>query len=142
MKVLLLGNVRGGMQQFLGPSLNAGPIQGLALCFDAVPTNIAVLKKLQRMVQAAHEQQATKGNSETIFPLFAQLCCIHQLALARRASVYGFGGLWASVVRLGHLMESNAFRRQFRRALLHVLATSLNSFLFPPCLQRVRNGKV
>ena len=114
---------------FLGPSLNAGPIQGLALCFDAVPTNIAVLKQLQRMVQAAHEKQAANGDSKTIFPLFPQLCCIHQLALARRACVYSFGGLWASLVRLGHLLESNSFRRQFRRALLQVV---VNNFEFVP----------
>lgn len=96
------------------------PIQGTILCWDSLKTNVSLHKHLRLMVHVKHQ---CDGFAQ-IFPLLANVCMIHQLALARRPIVYHYNGLWSSIVRLSHLFEVSTFRQQFRSALIRVICSN------------------
>lgn len=102
------------------------PIQALAVCMDALATNLAVIKQMRTAVLVKQKQ-----DRDTIYP-FLQVCClIHQLALSRRILLNGFPQFYSSIVRLAHLFEVGAFRLQFRKAMLSVIH---KSFSYVPVL--------
>lgn len=113
------------------------PISAIALCFDSLVTNLAVLK----VIRGALFEQLKKDRADAdtahhtvhpIHPVWTVCCLIHQLALSRRHIVLGFSSYWSSVVRLGHLFEVHAFRQQFRRSLLFVVVS--NAFHYIPAM--------
>ena len=98
------------------------PIQVTTICFDSLATNLSVLKQLRALV---YEKHSGFGSQPPTWCLMMAIpCLIHQLALSRRSLLNGFAsvGYWSTVVRLAHLMEVSNFRRQFRRAMLAVIA--------------------
>lgn len=123
-----------GMDKDLACKVN---IQGLALCFDSLPTNLAMLKKFRAAVCQKHLSQGCKWHKQ-IFPLLAFCCSIHQLALARKVLIHGFPGVWSSIVRLAHLFEVHSFRIQFRSAVLQVIASN---FSYVVCSQLPQEGR-
>ena len=48
-------------------------------------------------------------------------CCNHQLCLVRKPTVLAIERLWATIVRLGHLMETHSFRRALATALVALI---------------------
>ena len=48
-------------------------------------------------------------------------CCNHQLSLIRKPAVLSIPNFWTTIVRLGHLMETQSFRRSFAAALVALL---------------------
>ena len=111
------------------------PIQALVLSFDSLVTNMAMLK---RMRAAQHEKRVELQVKGVIAPILAICCGIHQLALTRKSLVLRFGGVWTSIVRLGHLFEAHSFRRQFQAALLQVV---VSSYSYVACSSLPRSAK-
>lgn len=104
----------------VGSSAAKVPIQALAMCFDSLPTNLAVLKHFRSAVRKKHLQEGHRQ----IFPVFAVCCVIHKLALIRKPLLLGFAGFWSTLVRLGHLFEAHSFRAQMRTAIIQVVCQS------------------
>ena len=116
-----LGKVPGRFEDLQLPvNLTDGiPLQAVALCCDALATNVAVIKELRGAVHAKTQLEET-----TVYPFISFFCGIHQLALARKSLIFGFSNFWSSITRLSHLMEVQNFRTQFRAAMVHVICGS------------------
>lgn len=117
-----LGQVPARFRQFsIPPDLAKNiPVQALALCSDALATNVAVIKEIRAAVCA--KQQAERDHK--IYPFVSFFCAIHQLALSRKSIIYGFSNFWSSIARLAHLFEVSSFRVQFRSALVQEICSS------------------
>ena len=109
--------LRFGAETFAGSSPGKIPIQCLAVSFDSVKTNLAVLKGLRNAAFLKHRSSDTTE----IFPLLSTRCGLHQVALSRKQILFYFSHHWSSIVRLGHLFEANSFRLQFGKAMLQVI---------------------
>lgn len=48
-------------------------------------------------------------------------CCNHQLCLVRKPTVLSIERFWATIVRLGHLLEVHSFRRSLAAALVKLI---------------------
>lgn len=98
-----LGQVPARFHRFsIPPDLTKNiPVQALALCSDALATNVAVIKEIRTAVCA--KQQAERDHK--IYPFLSFFCAIHQLALSRKSIIYGFANFWSSITRLAHLFE-------------------------------------
>lgn len=127
---LWLGAVSTRFQTFKLPENLAErvPIQGLAVCFDSLVTNLSVFKDIRSAIHRQHTKDPKDGH---VYPALAVCCLIHQLALSRKATLMGFPGYWSAVVRLGHIFEVQSFRLQFRRALLSVVYDSFQYVAVP-----------
>lgn len=92
-------------------------IQGSLFCWDSLKTNIAILKQLRYMTHLHHLQ----SGHDTLHPVLANKCLLHQCALLRKPSLYHFAGFWSSIVRLSHLFEVSSFRQYFKSALIRTI---------------------
>lgn len=128
--VLFLGRVSKRLESF-GLLVNFAaqvPIQALAVCMDALATNLAVIKQMRSAIVAQHKSREP-WQENPVYPLFQVSCLIHQLALSRRVALNGFPQFYSSIVRLAHLFEVGTFRLQFRKALIAVIC---DSFQYAP----------
>lgn len=111
---------------------NHVPIQCVAICWDSLKTNLAVLKGLRNTVYLRlQELKSSADRSGQIFQLFAQRCGLHQVALCRKTLIFYYPQHWSSIVRLAHLFESHSFRVQFRKSLVTVIASSFELIAVP-----------
>ena len=94
------------------------PIQALAVVWDSLRTNQAVMKGLR---QSVHKDGSSSSKA---FPLIAFRCALHQLSLIRKHLIFWFPGYWSTIVRLGHLFEIRSFRSSVRRAILKLVISS------------------
>ena len=92
----------------------------MVLVGDALRTNDAVVK-LERQLQAAGAQQQGKAPRLLLVRL---KCTLHQIALIRKPVVLSVRQYWSTLVRFGHLMESQAFRRQICLATVQLAQSS------------------
>ena len=67
-------------------------------------------------------------------------CCNHQLSLVRRPAVLSVERFWSTLVRLGHLCESSAFRKSLAQALVTLLQRDGNFVRSSPQLFRMPTG--
>lgn len=101
------------------------PIHCLAITWDSLKTNLAVLKGL-RTAAFAKQKLESASTSDNVFPLLSARCGLHQIALSRKQLLFYFKNHWSAIVRLGHLFESQSFRLQFRNALLRVVGSNFD----------------
>ena len=84
---------------------------------DALKTNDALFKLERRLLHLRAPQQ---GN----FLSLRLKCVLHQLCLIRKPVVLGVSQFWPTLIRLGHLMESYAYRKQLLLAAVQVARSS------------------
>ena len=101
------------------------PIHCLAITWDSLKTNLAVLKGLRTAAYTKQKLESASA-SDNIFPLFSTRCGLHQIALCRKQLLFYFKNHWSAIVRLAHLFEAQSFRLQFRNALLRVVGSSFD----------------
>ena len=93
-------------------------VQQHVMCFvgDALKVNDSLF---QRITQAVHESQ---GDDQTSRSFALQIHCgIHQIGLTRKTLALGFHNYWSTLVRLGHLFSSHAFRQKFRASMVKIV---------------------
>ena len=104
--------------------------QTYVLVADALKANDSVFREVAKIVhyrsqsQSSQADAADAGESKNATVALQVHCLIHQVSLTRRTLVLGFKGYWSCVVRLGHLFESQSFKRRFHASMVKVVQGS------------------
>ena len=92
--------------------LNASRLRTMVFMGDALRANEAAWKA----------ERAARLKAGDVRSLGIRLkCSNHQLCLVRKPTVLSIPNFWTTIVRLGHLMETQSFRRSFAAGLVALL---------------------
>jgi hypothetical protein len=109
----------------LAPSvLHRARYTATAWVTDALKANGTVVSTERKVISKTTTMPQTPKHLQ-----FHLECGIHGLALIRRPLVLLPPGYWATLVRLGHLMESRSWRNKLREALTFTVLTSFKRYV-------------
>jgi hypothetical protein len=94
---------------------------------DALKANDTMFNMLRAWVAYSRRIQQRARDDSVLHAALQLRCLIHQLNLTRRPLALCFNNYWSTMVRLGHLYESSAFKAHFRDSMIAVIS---GSFVF------------